>query len=73
MALETNEEFLSYVYYHSQTDRHLFHTAHILRLLELAGEKPLRDLGEGFLGVDFETAKPLVEKARLRLSKDPAE
>lgn len=67
MALETDDEFLDYMYWHSKTERHLFHRDHVRRLLMLSGhENPdeiLAHQGE-FLGVGEELALPLVEKAR---------
>lgn len=64
----TDPEFLDYCYWHSQTDRHLFHVDHAKRLLKLAGEDENRpDIPRGanaFVGMDFEFVKPRVETAR---------
>lgn len=64
----TDDEFLSYCYWHAQTDRHLFHVDHARRLLQLVGEPEDRfDLPPGdraFVAMDFEFVAPRVQAAR---------
>lgn len=67
--LESDEEFLSYVYYHSETERHLFSRDHVVRLFKLAGAEDgvQPEKLSDFVGVGAEMAQPLVAKARERL------
>lgn len=69
MALESDEDFLSYVYYHSETERHLFSRDHVVRLFRLAGAEGAVQPAQlsDFVGVNAEMAQPLVAKARERL------
>lgn len=64
-----NAEFLDYCYWHSQTERHLFHVDHAKRLLKLAGESEDHpgmpyNAPNAFVGMDFDFVKPRVERAR---------
>jgi hypothetical protein len=60
------EVFLGYCDEHSRTDRALFHTSHIKRLYDLAGEvAPI--MASGFVSMSLWDAKPLIDKARARL------
>jgi len=62
----TDEEFLQYVETHSQTPRALFSDEHVRRLCRLAGREAPQF--SGFLAVHYETAKPLIDAARTRLT-----
>lgn len=67
MALESNEDFLSYVWLHSTTPRALFSREHIIRLCELAGtDRHIVAFGNWF-SFHANEAHPLVEEARKRL------
>lgn len=66
MALEKDEEFISYCELHSTTPRALFHVDHINRLYKLAG-KPLPLQREGFVVMREDVAHPLCEEARKRV------
>jgi len=66
MALESDEEFLRYMYYHSTTERHLFSRKHVTRLFTMAGLKEGKDFSHlsDFEAVNAEVVQPLVEKIR---------
>lgn len=71
----SDEEFLSYVTSHSQTDRALFHAAHVRRLITMAGAEKeyqvtLNSLHrDPFIAIHWlDEGKDLVEMARKRLS-----
>jgi hypothetical protein len=64
----TDEQFLGYVELHSTTERHLFGKHHVVRLLELAGRKVPAGIG-ALVGIDQETAQPLVDAARVRMRR----
>lgn len=63
-----DDEFLSYCYWHAQTDRHLFHVDHARRLLELGGEPEFRhhlpNGPDAFVAMDFDFVAPRVQLAR---------
>jgi len=65
------EDFLGYVWAHSETERALFSREHVLKLLKLAnapeGEYQI-PLGS-FISVQADVAKPLVERARRQLKR----
>lgn len=67
---DTDEGFLTYVWLHAQTERALFSREHVLRLLRLAKAEgsyiiPIGD----FMGVHYDVAKPLIERARRQLKR----
>lgn len=68
----TDEEFLSYVAIHCETDLALFHRDHANRLLRLAG-LPERSHLPVFVGIRKHTALPLVERARSIIAAHPKE
>ena len=72
MAIEnSDEEFLMYVWSHSETERALFSRDHVLRLLKLANvpedEYPVPR--GSFISVRYDIAKPLVDRARRQLKR----
>lgn len=60
----TDDEFLGYVLLHSKTDLALFSADHVKRLCKLAGETAPDLYPKQFVGVHYDVAKPLVDKAR---------
>ena len=67
MATEmTDEQLLNYVWYHSKTERALFHGDHINRVLELAGDERRVP---GWREWHAEYAQPVVTIARAKLKE----
>lgn len=66
--LESDDEFLSYMYYHSATERHLFSREHVTRLFNMAGLKEEQHFSHlsDFVAVNAEIVQPLVTKIRER-------
>ena len=65
-----DDEFLSYCYWHSQTDRALFSAAHCRKLFALTGE-PFPEPGlarAAFRSMPFELVGPLVDRARQQVA-----
>ncbi len=63
-----DKELLGYADTHSETERALFSREHVIRILTLAGERVPFAIPE-WVSVSADTMKPLVVKARRRLSQ----
>ncbi len=74
MADLTDQELPGYCEIHCRTERALFHSKHLNRMLELAGHPDgyFKTVPEGFHAVYSETMDPLIKLARERAahSKD---
>ena len=73
MSLDDDKDFLGYFDLHCETERALFSTDHVRRLLRLAGvekrfELQLTHMGT-FISVKADVAKPLIERARRQLKR----
>lgn len=68
--MQSDEDFLGYVYFHCRTPRRLFHRDDVNRLLKLAGYDELSNLPQ-FLSVDEEQAEHCIARYRsLQKSSD---
>lgn len=68
----TNEFFLDYCSIHSETERALFHTDHLRRLLSLAGaEEEFEPFRGNWMSAHADVVKPLVARARERMKEGP--
>ncbi len=65
----TDAELPGYCQIHCRTERALFHSSHLNRMLALAGHPPdyVKSVPEGFHTVYADTMDPLVELATERL------
>lgn len=72
MADLTDMELPGYCEIHCRTERALFHSKHLNRMLELAGHPAdyQQTVPEGWHTVREETMDPLINLARQRMSKD---
>jgi hypothetical protein len=68
--VDTDEGFLMYVDLHSETERALFGSDQVLRLLRLANipESEYLPLGR-LISIKADVAKPLIERARRQLKR----
>jgi NADPH-dependent ferric siderophore reductase len=63
----TDEQLVGYTELHSQTERALFHSGHVNRMLELAGRE--ERIPEGWYAWHYCEAKRTIEAARENLKK----
>ena len=71
MSQFTDRELIDYCETHCRTERALFHSDHLNRMLALAGNPPdyYRTIRDGWHQVYDNTMDPLVKLARERLTK----
>lgn len=64
----TDDELIGYAYIHAQTPRALFHTSHVVRLLDLAGANVPENLRQAnnFVSVPLWDMVPILEAIRAR-------
>jgi hypothetical protein len=67
-----DEDLPDYAWLHCRTERALFHTSHLRRLFEIAGEPIPGDLRhDGFISAFADVLDPIITKAKARLIGDP--
>ena len=66
LALEADEDFLTYMKYHSRTERALFSKDQLERLFRLAG-RPCPLLQDAWVSAPYYAIQPLLEEAQARI------